>query len=169
MIHGLGVVLIFWRNLFSEERNSFFIQLIIWTSVLALVVSINGDSGFLRAYLVSDNFHYFSEISTFYLVKSKNAVQLFKCNHRSKYWVWLLPGRIFSRISFYQGITYQIGGSPCRVMVKVMDCGIVVNEFELQSRYSYLSFWWSWPCEQYVSMQETTSIAGCWDKVSNVR
>ena len=27
------------------------------------------------------------------------------------------------------------GGCPCGVKVKVMDCGIVVREFVLQSRY----------------------------------
>ena len=30
-------------------------------------------------------------------------------------------------------------GYPCRVMVKAMDCGIVVSEFVLQSRY-YFNF-----------------------------
>ena len=33
---------------------------------------------------------------------------------------------------------FSIGG-PRGVMVKAMDCGIVVNEFELQSRY-YVQF-----------------------------
>ena len=31
------------------------------------------------------------------------------------------------------------GGGPCGVMVKVMDCGIVVSELELQLRY-YVHF-----------------------------
>ena len=31
------------------------------------------------------------------------------------------------------------GGCPCGVMVKAMDCGIVVSEFELQLRY-YVHF-----------------------------
>ena len=31
-------------------------------------------------------------------------------------------------------------GCPCLVMVKAMDCGIVVSEFEFQSR-SYVPFW----------------------------
>ena len=31
-------------------------------------------------------------------------------------------------------------GCPCGIMVKVMNCGIVVNEFEFQSRY-YVYFW----------------------------
>ena len=31
------------------------------------------------------------------------------------------------------------GGGPCGVMVKAMDCGIVVSEFVLQSRY-YVHF-----------------------------
>ena len=31
-------------------------------------------------------------------------------------------------------------GCPRGVMVKAMDCGIVVREFELQSRY-YVHFW----------------------------
>ena len=30
------------------------------------------------------------------------------------------------------------GGCPCGVMVKAMDCGIVVSEFVLQSRYYVL-------------------------------
>ena len=33
----------------------------------------------------------------------------------------------------------QLGGCPRGVMVKVMDCGIVVSEFVLQSRY-YIHF-----------------------------
>ena len=32
------------------------------------------------------------------------------------------------------------GGCPHGVMVKAMGCGIVENEFELQSRY-YIHFW----------------------------
>ena len=32
------------------------------------------------------------------------------------------------------------GGCPCDVMVKAMDCGIIVSKFVLQSRY-YLHFW----------------------------
>ena len=31
-------------------------------------------------------------------------------------------------------------GCPCGVMVKVMDCGIIVSEFILQSHY-YIHFW----------------------------
>ena len=31
-------------------------------------------------------------------------------------------------------------GCPRGVMVKALDCGIVVGEFELQSRY-YINFW----------------------------
>ena len=31
-------------------------------------------------------------------------------------------------------------GGPCGVMIKAMDCGIVVSEFELQSLY-YVHFW----------------------------
>ena len=31
-------------------------------------------------------------------------------------------------------------GCPCGVMVKAMDCGIVVSEFILQSHY-YVHFW----------------------------
>ena len=31
-------------------------------------------------------------------------------------------------------------GWPRGIMVKVMDCGIVVSKFELQSRY-YVHFW----------------------------
>ena len=36
--------------------------------------------------------------------------------------------------------TYTRGGGPRCVMVKAMDCGIVVREFVLQSRY-YVHFW----------------------------
>ena len=36
-------------------------------------------------------------------------------------------------------ITLGFSGGPRGVMVKVMDCGIVVSEFELQSRY-YVHF-----------------------------
>ena len=35
--------------------------------------------------------------------------------------------------------TYTLGKGPRGEMVKAMDCGIVVNEFELQSRY-YVHF-----------------------------
>ena len=34
----------------------------------------------------------------------------------------------------------HLKGCPRRVMVKAMDCGIVVSEFVLQSRY-YVPFW----------------------------
>ena len=37
-------------------------------------------------------------------------------------------------ISIYFYLT-QIWGCPRGVMVKVMDCGIVISEFELQSHY----------------------------------
>ena len=33
----------------------------------------------------------------------------------------------------------RVGGYPCGVMVKAMDCEIVVSAFELQSRY-YIHF-----------------------------
>ena len=32
-------------------------------------------------------------------------------------------------------IKFDGGGYPCSIMVKAMDCGIVVSDFELQSRY----------------------------------
>ena len=35
--------------------------------------------------------------------------------------------------------TQKLSGCPCGVMVKAMDCGIVVSEFVLQSRY-YVHF-----------------------------
>ena len=35
--------------------------------------------------------------------------------------------------------TKKNGGCPRSIMVKVMDCGIVVSEFEFQSRY-YVHF-----------------------------
>ncbi len=37
------------------------------------------------------------------------------------------------------GDTSSNPGGPCCIMVKVMDCGIVVSEFVLQSRY-YVHF-----------------------------
>ena len=37
-----------------------------------------------------------------------------------------------------ESVTYHVG-CPCGVMVKAMDCGIVVSEFVLQSRY-YVHF-----------------------------
>ena len=43
---------------------------------------------------------------------------------------------IFYRFTF---ITTKIKGCPRGVMVKAMDCGIVVSEVELQSRY-YVHF-----------------------------
>ncbi len=49
-------------------------------------------------------------------------------------------------IVLYHGITYLAfhlanrGGGSCGVMVKAMDCRIVVSEFVLQSHY-YVHFW----------------------------
>ena len=37
-------------------------------------------------------------------------------------------------------IIYIVGGGPRDVMVKVMDSGMVVSKFKLQSRY-YVHFW----------------------------
>ena len=37
-------------------------------------------------------------------------------------------------------INFALGGCPHGVMVTAMDCGIVVSEFVLQSRY-YVHFW----------------------------
>ena len=37
------------------------------------------------------------------------------------------------------GIKFNVGGCPCGVMVKAMDCGIVVNEFVLQL-HDYIHF-----------------------------
>ena len=41
--------------------------------------------------------------------------------------------------SIYLSIYLYLGGYPRGVMVKAMDCGIVVSEFVLQSRY-YIHF-----------------------------
>ena len=35
---------------------------------------------------------------------------------------------------------YKSGGIPCGIITKVLDCGLKVSEFELQSRY-YVHFW----------------------------
>ena len=35
---------------------------------------------------------------------------------------------------------YVVMGCPRGIMAKAMDCGIIVNEFVLQSRY-YVRFW----------------------------
>ena len=43
----------------------------------------------------------------------------------------LLSGPLWPRV---------VAGCPCGVMVKAMDCGIVVSEFVLQSHY-YVHFW----------------------------
>ena len=39
-------------------------------------------------------------------------------------------------------------GCPRGVMVKAMDCGIIVSKFELQLRY-YVHFWAKYPWERY--------------------
>ena len=44
--------------------------------------------------------------------------------------------------------TQIYGGCPRGVMVKAMDCGIVVREFVLQSRY-YVHFRAKYPWERY--------------------
>ena len=48
----------------------------------------------------------------------------------------------FGLVSLFNGISTlcRLWGCPCGVIVKTMDCGIVVNEFVLQSRY-YIHFW----------------------------
>ena len=38
------------------------------------------------------------------------------------------------------GMHSAAAGCPCGVMVKAMDCGIIVSEFELQSSY-YVNCW----------------------------
>ena len=37
---------------------------------------------------------------------------------------------------FFNMCQSQVRGCPHGVMVKVLDCGIIVNEFKLQSRYN---------------------------------
>ena len=58
--------------------------------------------------------------------RSERHVNLSKC--------WILTGRPL--------LTCRVncGGSTIGVMVKAMDCGIVVREFVFQSRY-YIHFW----------------------------
>ena len=56
----------------------------------------------------------------------------------------MLCMRLFGRIngcviSLLQVITFNIWGCPRGVMVKAVNCGIVVREFVLQSRY-YVHF-----------------------------
>ena len=50
----------------------------------------------------------------------------------------LLPG-LFQNNEHYPCDLYHKGGCPRGIMVKAMDCGIVVREFVLQSRY-YVHF-----------------------------
>ena len=45
----------------------------------------------------------------------------------------------FNSLLFTLSSLLNLGGGPCGVMVKAMDCGIVVREFVLQSRY-YVHF-----------------------------
>ena len=47
--------------------------------------------------------------------------------------------RHFVFITFYRNSQLLIGRCPCGVMVKVMNSGILVREFVLQSRY-YVHF-----------------------------
>ena len=61
----------------------------------------------------------------------KQQVNFVSVKQTEAFCVWLL----------YRGqVTTESGGCPCGVMVKAMDCGIVVREFVLQSRY-YVHFW----------------------------
>ena len=46
---------------------------------------------------------------------------------------------IFTKLTFYYSF-FDAGGCPCCVMVKVLDCGIVVSKFEFQSYY-HVHFW----------------------------
>ena len=41
----------------------------------------------------------------------------------------------YIKVRAYTPNALYFGGPPRGVMVKAMDCGIVVNELELQSRY----------------------------------
>ena len=50
------------------------------------------------------------------------------------YWIRTINVRVTKLLS-----QTEPGGGPRGVMVKAMDCGIVVREFELQSRY-YVHF-----------------------------
>ena len=50
--------------------------------------------------------------------------------------VWFLCNGISTFVSYLMPMI----GCPCGVMVKAMNCGIVVCEFVLQSRY-YVHFW----------------------------
>ena len=59
-----------------------------------------------------------------YLIIRKNDPQRVKSSVN----VLLVPSKVRSPIS-------NLGGCPSGVMVNAMDCGIVVSEFLLQSRY----------------------------------
>ena len=45
-----------------------------------------------------------------------------------------------SQIDLFENYWYLFGGYPWEVMVKAVDCGVVVSEFELQLLY-YIHFW----------------------------
>ena len=46
---------------------------------------------------------------------------------------------MFSHLNMYMHTSFKMWGCPHGVMVKALDCGIVVYEFVLQSRY-YVHF-----------------------------
>ena len=48
---------------------------------------------------------------------------------------WTIEHSVFADDSYVKNNESVTRGCPCGVMVKAMDCGIVVSEFELQSRY----------------------------------
>ena len=81
---------------------------------------------------------------------NKNSHQLFLNMNRScrfSYWKGGIHEQQVSCVNSFLFILFnfciltgrKFGGSPRGVMVKAMDCGIVVSEFVLQSRY-YVHF-----------------------------
>ena len=64
----------------------------------------------------------------FIILTKYNTIGLKKVNHCS----WSLLSQHIHPLT--------IGGSSCGVIVKAMDCRIVVNEFELQS-HDHIHFW----------------------------
>ena len=73
------------------------------------------------------------------------------------------------KLLFYTALQPNLkGGCPHGVMVKAMDCGIVVREFVLQSRY-YIHFRANTPWERYeplyppsYGLNSTTTLLGEW-------
>ena len=63
--------------------------------------------------------------------------------------------------SYWRQLNFIGGGCPRGVMVKAMDCGIVVSEFKLQSRYYVHKYPWGkvWtPLSPSYGLNSTTTV-----------